>query len=51
MSSVRASATYTCKEDFQNGQVKVNNCTAILLKLDAGWRITVVTTRVVGEGR
>lgn len=51
LSPVRASATYTCKEEFRNGQMKVNNCTAVLLKLDTGWRITVVTTRDEGEGR
>jgi hypothetical protein len=51
LSPVRASATYTCKEEFRNGRVKVNNCTAILLKLDTGWKVTVVTTRDEGEGR
>jgi hypothetical protein len=51
LSPVRASATYTCKEEFRNGKMKVNNCTAVLLKLDTGWKITMVTTRDEGEGR
>ncbi len=48
---VRASATYRVDEDFQNQKHKVDNCAAILVKLQDGWRVTAVTTKDKGQAR
>lgn len=47
----RAAATYRAEEEFQNGKHKVDNCAAILVKLDDGWKVCAVTTKDKGEGR
>lgn len=47
----RACATYRAEEEFQNGKYKVDNCAAILVKLDDGWKVTAVTTKDKGEAR
>ena len=47
----RACATYRAEEEFQNGKVKVDNCAAILVELDDGWKVTAVTTKDKDEGR
>jgi len=47
----RACATYRAEEEFQNGKHKVDNCAAILVKLDDGWKVTAVTTKDKGEAR
>jgi hypothetical protein len=48
---LRAAATYRVSEEFQNGERKVDNCAAILMRLETGWRIAAVTTKDKGEAR
>lgn len=48
---IRAAATYRVDEDFQNQKHKVDNCAAILVKFDEGWKVTSVTTKDKGEAR
>lgn len=47
----RAAATYRAEEEFTNGKYKVDNCCAILVKLDDGWKVCAVTTKDRGEAR
>lgn len=49
--ATRAAATYRAEEEFQNGEHKLDNCAAILVKLDDGWKVCAVTTKDKGEAR
>jgi len=44
---VRAAVTYHIEERFQNGKVAAGNASALLVKLEAGWRIVVLTSDVL----
>lgn len=41
---VRAAVTYHVEEQFQNGKAGAGNASALLARLDAGWRILVFTS-------
>ena len=43
MGGMRASATYKVEEQFTNGTEFSGNATAVLAKLDQGWRIVIAT--------
>ncbi len=48
---MRAAATYRVEEQFRNEKNKVDNCAAILVKFDDGWKVAAVTTKDKGEAR